>query len=198
MLDWNIYFGLYFIAGLSLKIGDDLLDVLNRPRHAWLPLILTGLAAGRLLSNSQWDAALLTAILMGVLIAGKVDRPQFVAVLFIAPLIMFIVGPPLIMDLLQWCALIVILLLAGAIDEIGNDWADRRARSRITWFFAHRFTMKICALLLCIVLPMFLSTAIGMWIFDAGYETSRILSKSRMNMQIGKTTTHIDEPRDQA
>ncbi len=197
-LNWTIYLGLYFLSGLNLKIGDDLLDVMHRPRHAWIPLILTGLSAGILLSNSQWDAALLTAIMMGVLITGKIDRPQFGAIFVISPLLMFLIGVPVITDLLQWCAIIVALLLFGAIDEKGNDWADRGARSRVGWFFAHRFTMKTFALLLGIILPEFLPTAIGMWVFDMGYETSRMFVNSRMNMQVGKTATGIYETRSQS
>ena len=170
MIEWAVYFSAYFLAGLSLKLGDDLLDELDRPQAAWAPLTLAGLLFGLLMTVSEWDLVLLTSIVIGVLVSGKVNRPQFaVGFVLIFGTLLFIGIPP-ISGWLDWFALLFALFLAAVLDEKGNDWADKEVSPIAYKLFEFRFVLKIVALGLVVPWPLFLSAAIGLWVFDAGYE----------------------------
>jgi len=192
MIEWVAYFSAYFLAGLALKLGDDLLDELNRPQAAWVPLSFAGLLFGLLMTVSEWDLVLLTSIVIGVLVSGKVNHPQFIVGFVLILGTLLVVGIPIITHLLDWYAVLIILFMAAVLDEKGNDWADRE-RSPIAFkLFEFRFVLKIVAICLVIPWPMFLSTAIGLWVFDFGYESAGWLAKrtSSENL-VGKTTTNI-------
>ncbi|MFW9786815.1 MAG: hypothetical protein ACFFE2_15305 [Candidatus Thorarchaeota archaeon] len=172
MLQWVVYFSAYFLAGLTLKLGDDLLDELNRPQAAWLPLTIAGILFGLLMTVSEWDLVLLTSIVIGVLVSGKVDKAQFIVGFTLIITTLLVLGIPTITSWLDWCTVLIILFLAAVLDEKGNDWADRE-RSPVAYrLFEYRFVLKISALGLVIPWPMFLSAAIGLWIFDLGYESA--------------------------
>ncbi len=170
MLQWLIYFSAYFNAGFTLKLGDDLLDELDQPNAAWVPLALAGLLFGYLMTVSEWDLVLLTSIVIGVLVSGKVNRPQFIVGFVLIVSTLLIIGVPAITRWLDWLTVLIILFLAAVLDEKGNDWADRE-RSPVAYkLFEYRFVLKLVVLGLVIPWPMFLPTAIGLWVFDLGYE----------------------------
>jgi hypothetical protein len=172
MVDWITYFLAYLAAGFTLKIGDDLLDVLDRPHLAWYPLALSGFLFGFLMSVSEWDLVLLTSILVAVIASGKVNRPQFIVGFILIFATVAIFGIPLSTDWLSWFTLLIILFLAAVLDEKGNDWADKDQSPKVYKLFKYRFTLKLVALALVIPWPLFLPTALGLWVFDFGYEIS--------------------------
>lgn len=170
MIQWIIYFFAYLMAGLTLKIGDDLLDFLDRPSFAWYPLGMSGILFGVLMTLSEWDLVLLSAIVIGVLLSGKVNHRQFGVGFMAIIVILLILGLPAISDLLNWFALLFMLFMASVLDEKGNDWTDKATNPLASMFFKYRFTLKVSALLLAIPWLGFLPTAIGLLIFDVGYE----------------------------
>lgn len=170
MLQWLMYFSAYFLSGLSLKLGDDLLDELDRPNAAWVPLALAGLLFGLLMTVSEWDLVLLTSIVIGVFVSGKVNRFQFIVGFVLIFGTLLIIGIPVITSWLDWLTVLIILFLAAVLDEKGNDWTDRNASPMAYKMFEYRFVLKIVVLGLVIPWPMFLSTAVGLWVFDIGYE----------------------------
>jgi hypothetical protein len=173
MLEWMIYFLAYLSAGFTLKLGDDLLDELDRPHLAWYPLALSGCLFGFLMTVSEWDLVLLTSIVIAVMASGKVNRPQFIVgfvLMFVT--IVILGGVSLSTDWLSWFTLLIILFLAAVLDEKGNDWVDQERSPRAYRLFKYRFTLKLVALSLIIPWPLFLATALGLWIFDFGYELS--------------------------
>ncbi|MFW9792692.1 MAG: hypothetical protein ACFFEE_00190 [Candidatus Thorarchaeota archaeon] len=168
-----MYFLAYFSAGFTLKLGDDLLDELDKPHLAWYPFALSGFLFGYLMTLSEWDLVLLTSILIAVTASGKVNRPQFIVgfiLILVAIVILGGVSPP--SNWLDWLTLFIILFLAAVLDEKGNDWSDQERSPRAYWLFKYRFTLKLVALFLVIPWPMFLATALGLWVFDFGYELS--------------------------
>lgn len=169
---WIVYFLMYWSAGLTLKMGDDLLDELDRPSLAWFPLALSGVLFGVIMSLSEWDLALLTAIVIGVLLTGKVNKPQFVIGFLLIGVVLTIRGVPNVINWVNWMALVLVLLLAAAFDERGHDWADIRENSRAHFFFRYRFTLKCVVLLCSLVWLSFFPTAVGMWSLDFGYEVA--------------------------
>ena len=183
-----MYFSAYLLAGFSLKMGDDLLDELDQPQAAWIPLALAGLLFGLLMTVSEWDLVLLTSIVIGVLVSGKVNRPQFVVGFALIFGTLLIVGIPVVTSWLDWLTVLIILFLAAVLDEKGNDWTDKN-RSPIAFkLFEYRFVLKIVVIGLIIPWPMFFATAIGLWIFDIGYESAGLLIRHSL---VSKTTTDI-------
>jgi hypothetical protein len=192
MIEWIAYFLTYFLAGLSLKLGDDLLDELDRPRAAWFPLSFAGLLFGLLMTVSEWDLVLLTSIVVGVLISGKVNRPQFAVGFVLIFSILLIIGIPVVTGWLDWLTVLFILFMAAVLDEKGNDWADEEVSPLAFKVFEYRFVLKIVALCLVIPWPMFLSTAIGLWVFDLGYELAGWLVRQTSSEGfVGETATDV-------
>jgi len=170
MFEWVFYFLAYLCAGFTLKLGDDLLDEMERPTFAWLPLAVSGILFGYLMTQTEWDLALLAAIVIGVLLSGKVNRPHFAVGFFLIALIMLVRGVPAVTDWLAWSALLFMLFMASVLDEKGNDWTDEEISPIAFKFFQYRFTLKLSVLLLTIPWPQFLAAAVGLWMFDLGYE----------------------------
>jgi hypothetical protein len=171
MIEWVAYFSAYFLAGLTLKLGDDLLDNLDRPQAAWVPLSFAGLLFGLLMTVSEWDLVLLTSIVIGVIVSGKVNRPHFIVGFVLIFGTLLVVGVPVITGLLDWYTVLIILFMAAVLDEKGNDWADKEHSPLAFKIFEFRFVLKMVVIGLVIPWPMFLSTAIGLWVFDFGYES---------------------------
>jgi len=170
MFEWVVYFLAYLCAGFTLKMGDDFLDKMERPTFAWLPLAVSGILFGYLMTQTEWDLVLLAAIVIGVLLSGKVNKPQFTVGFFFIALIMLVRGVPAVTDWLNWSALLLMLFLASVLDEKGIDWTDEEISPRVFKFFRYRFTLKLSVLLLTIPWPQFLAAAVGLWMFDLGYE----------------------------
>lgn len=168
-------FAAYLCAGFTLKLGDDLLDELKEPNMATMPLGLSGLIFGLLMSNSEWDLALLTAIVIGVILSGKVNKPQFLIGFILIGIVLVLNGLPAVSDIIIWFVVLLVLLFTAILDEIQNDRADKNSDTIRSKFFLYRFTMKLSVLILAILMPQFLPTAIGLWMFDTGYETARVI-----------------------
>jgi ABC-type amino acid transport system permease subunit len=192
MIEWVMYFSAYFLAGYMLKTGDDLLDELNRSDLSWVPLALSGTLFGLIMTVSEWDLALMTSIIIGVLASGKVNRPPFLVGFVAITIVVILRGLPVISGIFDWLTLVVMMFLAAVLDERGNDWADQQISPRAYQFFKFRFTLKVSVLLLSIPWPLLLPTAIGLWFFDFGYEIAAWIVKNRLQEGlIGKTTTHV-------
>ncbi len=187
MLEWTIYFSLYWLAGFSLKIGDEMLDTLHRARMSLIPLSLAGLTFGVLMSTSQWDLVLLCAIIIGVVVSGKMNRVQFIVGPVVIGIVLLIFGLPEITDAYVLVFILVALLLAAAADEMGNDWADKKREAGIlVRFFRYRFGLKLCVLVIAIGVPSFLPAALGLWLLDVGYE----IAAATMN----RSSQHAQRP----
>lgn len=177
MLEWIAYFSTYLLAGLSLKLGDDLLDELDRSDLSWIPLAFSGILFGFLMTISEWDLALLTSIIIGVIASGKVNRLQFVVGFVLIFVVLIIFGIPTISSWLDWLTLVIMMFLAAVLDERGNDWTNRSVSPKAYKFFEYRFTMKVSVLLISLIWPLLLPAAIGLWFFDLGYEIAGWIAK---------------------
>ncbi|MGY5875785.1 MAG: hypothetical protein RTU30_08565 [Candidatus Thorarchaeota archaeon] len=181
ILDWILYLILYFGAGASLKIGDDFLDELDLATFAGIPLGMAGILFGVLMSVSEWDLVLFSAIIIGVLVSGKVNDVQYIVGFVAITGILVIMSVPTITDWFGWVALLIMLLMAAVLDEQGNDWADKSITPRASKFFQFRLTLKVSVLLLSIPWPLFIAPAIGLWFFDSGYELVGWSVRKRIN-----------------
>lgn len=170
MIEWVAYFSAYLLAGLTLKIGDDLLDELDRPDFSWVPLALAGVLFGFIMTVSEWDLALLTSIIIGVIASGKVNRLQFVVGFVLILAVVILVGIPPISSWLDWLTLVIMMFLAAVLDERGNEWTDQAISPKAYKFFEYRFTMKVSVILISLIWPWLFPAAVGLWFFDLGYE----------------------------
>ena len=179
MFEWVFYFIVYMCAGFTLKLGDDLLDEMEQSTFAWLPLAISGILFGYLMTQTEWDLALFTAIIIGVILSGKVNRPQFAIGFFFIALTILVIGIPVVTDWLAWSALLFMLFMASMLDEKGNDWTDEEIAPAAFKFFQYRFALKLSVLLLTIPWPEFLAAAVGLWMFDLGYELAGWITRYR-------------------
>lgn len=130
-------------------------------------------------------ATLLLAILFASLMTGKVDTPIFKgsAALLLIGLLVYWPG-------ILWPS-VVILMILGIIDEVGNDYADRKQETGIVeFFFTHRFCMKLGVLGLAVVswLPWMAFAAI--MAFDIAYDGVVIIG-ARIGPREGEKPTVV-------
>lgn len=184
MIEWVVYFSAYLLAGLTLKIGDDLLDELDRPDLSWIPLALAGVLFGFIMTVSEWDLALMTSIIIGVLVSGKVNRLQFVVGFLLIFSVVIFVGLPPISSWLDWLTVVIMMFLAAVLDERGNDWANQEIFPKAYKFFEYRFTLKISVILISILWPLLFPAAIGLWFFDLGYEIAGWIVRKNYNRDL--------------
>ena len=170
MLEWVAYFSAYLLAGLTLKIGDDLLDELDKPDLSWVPLALAGILFGLIMTVSEWDLALMMSIIIGVIVSGKVNRLQFVVGFVLIFVVVILIGIPPITSWLDWLTLVIMMFFAAVLDERGDEWADQEISPKAYKFFEYRFTMKVSVILISLVWPLLFPAAVGLWFFDLGYE----------------------------
>ena len=192
-LEFLMYLIFYFAAGATLKLGDDLLDELEDSYLAVVPLIIAGGFFGYLMAFSEWDLVLLSSIIIGVILSGKVDNISYLGGFITIFFFLILFGIPSVTDWYGWSALLISLLLAAVLDEKGNDWADRNASPKASKFFEYRLTLKVSVLLLSIPWPDFLFAAIGLWCFDVGYELAHWLIKKQVVQSSDKPNynTHL-------
>ena len=178
-----LYYVMYFFAGFFLKTGDDLLDEYDEENYAWIVLAISGCIFGLIMTVSEWDLVLLASIIIGVLVSGKVNRAPFIGGFVMIFAMILLWGIPSITNFLDFATILIVLFMAAVLDEKGNDWADRKQSPKAARFFEYRFSLKAVVLLLCIPWPLFLATAIGMWVFDGGYEIAGWTFQKKMKSQ---------------
>ncbi|MFW9846451.1 MAG: hypothetical protein ACFFD6_06875, partial [Candidatus Thorarchaeota archaeon] len=71
------------------------------------------------------------------------------------------------------------LLVAAIIDEVGNDRVEKSEKRFLSHFFAYRFTLKVTVLLISLIIPDFITRAVGLWVFDFGYENMGVVIRRR-------------------
>jgi hypothetical protein len=118
----------------------------------------------------SFSATVLFAILFAVLLSGKVDNLTFklstialIAVLFLTMMSRFSYGP------------LIVLTVMGVADEKGNDYVDtHETYGTGEFFFAHRCSMKVGTLGLCLASALPWLYLIAFLAFDTAYEFVKI------------------------
>lgn len=129
------------------------------------------------------SAVLLSAIVLGVLLKGKIDNIAHMVGVFIIIFMVMITG-------LRIMPLPLILLTACAyMDEVGNDIIDRKKRTRsfldvfLKYFFGKRWLLKVAILYLVLIglFPMYLLVALIF--FDESYLLVEEYGKARLKQK---------------
>jgi hypothetical protein len=164
--------------GFGLKYIDDAFDEdrFSKTIAKFFAPILVLLWIGVSILDSV-SATVLFAILIAVLLSGKVDNLIFK----LSALALIVVVVLMQYAHFSWLPLAVLTIM-GVTDEKGNDYVDAHETGGIRkFFFAHRCGMKVSTLGLCIasLLPWLYLTAF--LVFDTAYEFVKLLDYLRVS-----------------
>jgi len=137
---------LYPISGFLMKLADDLADE-RKTRTGAIVGILCGACIGFLATISIDAAYIFFGILLGTLLAGKIDNLNHFLAATLFLLIVLLKG----LSALEPITLII-CVLAAFIDEVGHDLNG----GYLFKIFEYRFTLKI-ALLALTIIPYFIA-----------------------------------------
>jgi len=176
------FFIAFAILGAGLKYIDDAFDekvFSKKIAYAISPLL--GILWAYTMIIDSFAATILLAILLGVLLKGKIDNIAHVIGLIVIIAIVVVAGVQLLFIPL------IILAAAALLDEVGNDLADKssflaggkRWQRFVIGFFDQRWVAKVAILGLVMVslLPWFFFVA--MLLFDGAYLGVRSFSQIR-------------------
>jgi hypothetical protein len=162
----------FAIIGYGLKYIDDAYDEarFSKRRAMLMAPLLVALWACLSLFDAG-SATVLFAILFAMLLSGKVDNPVF-KLSAIALLAIFFLA---LMSRFSYMPLAVLTVL-GIADEKGNDYADGNRLSELAeFFFAHRCSMKVGALGLCLASFLPWLYLLAFLAFDLAYEVVEVV-----------------------
>jgi hypothetical protein len=176
---------LYPLAGFFMKISDDAQDEKKNTVLAVFAGFICVLAIGYLSVSSSDAATIFIGILVGTLLAGKVDRLAHIVTLIIFISILAIFGVPSV-----GIVALLICTAASYLDEIGNDASWLKGKRKLNIFFKYRLALKLAVFSLAMgglvnyIYPEFLGiiflqpiTFIYFLLFDLAYEVAGLFFK---------------------
>ncbi|MDD5163617.1 MAG: hypothetical protein PHD95_05430 [Candidatus ainarchaeum sp.] len=167
IITWLFFIGAYAILGGGIKYIDDAFDEkVFRTRNAVLFAPILGIFWFVTMILSPESATILGAIVIAVFLKGKIDNIAHQLGIISIFFLLFIFG---FFNFL-WIPMLI-LIIAGLFDELGNDYVDKHleVRKPIWLFFKYRFVMKIavlCFVLLGIFAPVYFFAFLA---FDIAY-----------------------------
>ena len=157
-----------------MKLSDDEYDEKSNKAMAIVLGIVCGLFTAYACSIDLDAACIFIAILVGNILALKVDGIHHIATM-VSFLIAF-----LFLGLQSFTFLsiitIIICMIGAIIDEIGNDNEKIYSKSKfLEYFFDYRFTLKVVILLLVLIGLLNIWSFIYFLCFEIAYEIARVL-----------------------
>lgn len=157
-----------------MKLSDDEYDEKSNKAIAILLGIVCGLFTAYACSIDLDAACIFIAILIGNILAFKVD-----GIHHIATMASFIIAF-LFLGLQSFTYLsiitIIICMIGSIIDEIGNDNEKIYSKSKfLEYFFDYRFALKVVILLLVLIGLLNIWSFIYFLCFEIAYEIARVL-----------------------
>ncbi len=152
------------LAGATLKLADIFGERRDSPILCFLTSSTSGVLIGTLITFDRFSSAVFSGIVIGVMFAGKVDRPCLGFGLIVVALTAWLLGPktPALIPLL-------ITTLASFADEIGHDRYQGRLGS-LGKFFKYRCILKL-TIILSLLLGITPLHSTGMfYLFDLAYD----------------------------
>lgn len=137
---------LFLLSGFFMKYSDDLFDVNHDVKLACVFGILCAITTATAAIWNAGAAYIFIAILIGNLLALKVDGIHHILTLILFIIICLIVGIPELNFVV-----LLICILAALSDEVGHELVPTRTDNEfLNLFFEYRFVMKIVILLLAV------------------------------------------------
>ena len=181
----------YPLLGAGIKFIDAAFDekTFSKKLAVIIAPLLGVLWAYTMFINSV-SATILLAVVVGVFVTGKIDNYAHLIGMLSIFLILLFIGVELMVIPL------IFLILAGTLDEIGNDRIDKKknhldknkfSHKFAIIFFEHRWTLKVAILIMAIVgvIPFYFFLA--MIFFDYAYITVRVCSDIKQD----KSSSHF-------
>ena len=162
---------LFFLSGFFMKYSDDFFDEKHDLKFSSILGILCGIASALAAVNDTGAAYIFISILIGNLIALKIDGLHHIITLVIFVVICLICGVP---DL----NLIVLLIciVASLSDEIGHETISKiTGNNFLNLFFEYRFVMKIAVFLLALSGALNVLIFIFFMLFEVAYTFAGII-----------------------
>jgi len=188
----NMYFFFlaYFILGGGIKYIDAAFDdKVFKKRNAIIIAPFLGILWSYTMLINEISASILLAVLIAVLIKGKIDNMAHLIglitiIIFGIFIILFIDGNGFMLLPL------IFLTSAGIIDEVGNDIIDynksqKKVRFRynfLIYFFGRRYLMKTAIIYIALVGLFPLYFVLAFIFFDESYIIMDLFSKSRQKI----------------
>lgn len=165
------------VCGFFAKLADSLSDAAKKPAKKWMANFagaLSGISAGILVFYSAEFAAVLAAIAIGTLAAGKIDaRPHQIALAIVLLAVLLAMPKIALPEMVLFSALVL-------LDELLNDFSDRAKskKSLVKRLLGARLSMEIGTAVIWAVTGNY-GYLLAVISFDAGYWVSDAL-KNRL------------------
>jgi len=164
----------YFLSGFFMKFSDDEYDEKTNKTIAIIIGIICGIFTAIACSIDLDATCIFLAILIGNVLAFKVDGIHHIATMLSFLILFLMLGIPNLT--LISIATIIICMIGAIIDEIGNDNEKIYNRSKFfKYFFEYRFALKVVIFALSIIGLLRFTTFIFFILFEIGYEIARVV-----------------------
>jgi hypothetical protein len=161
----------FALSGFFMKFSDDEFDEKNNKTLAIILGIICGIFCAFATINSVDAAYIFIGILIGNLLALKVDGSHHIATLLTFLIILAVIGIPGINGFI-----LLACVLGAWIDELGNDNPSVYSKGKFfKYFFDYRFTMKVVILALALLGYLQLISFVYFILFEVFYELARYL-----------------------
>ena len=164
----------YFFSGFFMKLSDDEYDEKSNKAIAIVLGIVCGLFTAYACSIDLDAACIFIAILVGNILALKVDGIHHIATMASFIIAFLFLG---FQSFTYLSIITIIICMIGAIiDEIGNDNEKIYSKSKfLEYFFDYRFALKVVILLLVLIGLLNIWSFIYFLCFEIAYEIARVL-----------------------
>lgn len=164
----------YFLSGFFMKLSDDEYDEKSNKAISIILGIVCGLFTAYACSIDLDAACIFIAILLGNIIALKVDGIHHIATMASFIIAFIVLG---LQSFTFFSIITIIICMIGAIiDELGNDNEKIYAKGKfLEYFFDYRFALKVVILLLVLIGLLNIWSFIYFLCFEIAYEIARVL-----------------------
>ena len=157
-----------------MKLSDDYYDEKSNTRKAFFLGIICGLFTAFACSIDFDAACIFIAILIGNILALKVDGIHHIVTMVSFIIAFLILGLPNFTFLSVFT--IVTCIVGAMIDEFGNDNAKIYEKSKfLEYFFEYRCALKVVILLLVLIGLLNFWSFIYFLCFEIAYEIARVI-----------------------
>ena len=165
--------GSYAVIGAGIKLIDSVADTAAlpsfRPIHIWVLTIGLGCLVNLLVLFDIYSAVLVLALVLGLIIARKVDNMYFITLaVFVFPISVFRILEPTIFLLIL--PTLVLVIVTSALDELLHSRSYKFQNKLLNHLFAHRPILNITVLLLPFFGWLTIFHAAAFWSFDIAYD----------------------------
>ncbi|MBR2557682.1 MAG: hypothetical protein IKE95_04855 [Methanobrevibacter sp.] len=157
---------LFFLSGIFMKLSDDFFDVNHDLKKASVFSVLCAITCGMAAISDIGASYIFIAILIGNLLAFKIDGIHHVIALILFIIIFLAWGIP------NFSVVIALICITAALsDEVGHETiANITDNKFFNLFFEYRFVMKIIIFVLAVGGAFDISIFVCFLLFEIAYE----------------------------